>query len=189
MLKAIKILLALAALFAVKAHAQTPIVQRMEGEIRVGLTTPLGDYYSGTAYFSGTLGIECRYNFKGTPWDCGVMYDLSTVSRGYEYLYNDGHNHRQSNLVGAFAAVGEYNLRQGRRVNPFVGTALGVALNSAVGDVSYQSRGTSMLFAPRVGVELFHHLRLMAQFNVCRKGYNNLSITIGLVVGGRPKKQ
>ena len=45
-----------------------------------------------------------------------------------------------------------------------------------------------MLFAPRVGVEFIHHIRLTGQFNISRKGYNNFSLSIGFVLGGRPKK-
>ncbi len=53
-------------------RAESPSVQMFEGEIRAGLTTPLGGYHTGKAQVSGTLGIEGRYNFKGTPWDCGL---------------------------------------------------------------------------------------------------------------------
>lgn len=185
MLKMIRILLALAALFAVKAHAQTTIVQRMEGELRGGLSFPLGDYDSRMAPVSGTFGLEIRYNLKGLPWDCGLMFDMATGHMGYRLPDYGWYSSYQSNRSLAFATLGEYNLRQGRRVNPFVGAALGVVSTKVKGE----GYGTSMLFAPRVGVEFFRHLRLMAQLNVCGKRYNNLSITIGLVIGGRPKKQ
>lgn len=188
MLKTLKVLFVFVALSTLMAQAKTPIVQMMEGEIRGGLTTPLGGYHTGKAQVSGTLGIEGRYNFKGTPWDCGLMLDLSTARRGYEHLFNDGYDRWQSNRTLALAATGEYNFRQGSKINPFAGAALGVAFNDVVGDKYFPSKGTSMIFAPRVGVEFIYHIRLMAQFNVCRKGYNNFSLTIGFVLGGRPKK-
>lgn len=169
-------------------RAKSPTVQMLEGEIRAGLTTPLGGYHTGKAQVSGTLGIEGRYNFKGTPWDCGLMLDLSTARRGYEHLYNDGYDRWQNNRTLALAATSEYNFRQGTKINPFIGTALGVAFNDVVGDKYFPSKGTSMLFAPRIGVEFFYHVRLAARFNICRKGYNNLSFTLGFVLGGRPKR-
>lgn len=169
-------------------RAESPSVQMMEAEIRTGLTTPLGGYHTGKAQVSGTLGIEGRYNFKGTPWDCGLMLDLSTARRGYEQLYNDGYDRWQNNRSLALAATSEYNFRQGTKVNPFAGAAMGIAFNDVVGDKYFPSKGTSMIFAPRVGVELLYHIRLMAQFNICRKGYNNFSLTLGFVIGGRPKK-
>lgn len=97
------------------------------------------------AQVSAALGIEGRYNFKGTPWDCGLMLDLSTARRGYEHLYNDGYDRWQSNRTLALAATGEYNLRQGTIINPFAGAALGVAFNDVVGDKYFPSKGTSML--------------------------------------------
>lgn len=165
------------------------IVQKMEVEARAGLAAPLGSYHTGKSQISGALGIEGRYNFKGTPWDCGVMLDLLTARRGYEHLYNDGYDRWQSNRTLALAFTGDYNFRQGTKVNPFIGTAVGVAYNDVVGDKYFPSSGISMIFSPRVGVEFLYHLRIVAQFNICRKGYNNLSLTLGLTVGGRPKKE
>lgn len=164
-------------------------VQMMEGEVRAGLTVPLGGYHTGESQIGAALGLEGRYNFKGTPWDCGFMLDLSTARRGYEHLYHDGYDRWQSNRTLAFAVTGDYNFRQGTKVNPFIGTAIGVAFNDVVGDNYFPSNGISMLFSPRVGVDLLYHLRVAAQFNICREGYNNLSVTLGLVIGGRPKKQ
>ena len=182
------LILIVASFFANKANAQTGIVQMMEGEIRAGLTTPLGGYHTGKAQVSAALGIEGRYNFKGTPWDCGLMLDLSTARRGFEHLYNDGYDRWQSNRTLALAVTSDYNLRQGTKINPFVGAALGVAFNDVVGDKYFPSEGTSMIFAPRIGVEFLYHIRLMGQFNICRKGYNNFSLTLGFVLGGRPKR-
>lgn len=142
-------------LVALTAAAKTPIVQMMEGEIRGGLTTPLDRYHTGKAQVSGALGIEGRYDFKGTPWDCGLMLDLSTARRGYEHLYNDGYDRWQSNRTLALALTGDYNFRQGTKINPFAGVACGVAFNDVVGDKYFPTKGTSMLFAPRVGVEFY----------------------------------
>ena len=125
--------------FANQANAQTKIVQMMEGETRAGLTTPLGGYHTGKAEISASLGIEGRYNFKGPPWDCGLMLDLCTARRGYEHLYNDGYDRWQSNRTLALAITGEYNFRQGTKINPFAGAAMGVAFNDVVGDKYFPS--------------------------------------------------
>lgn len=161
-------------------------VQRLEGEIRGGITTPLEGYHSGKSQISADIGVEGRYNFRGSPWDCGLMLELSTARRGYEHLYNDGDDRWQSNRTLALAAAADYNFRQGAKFNPFLGTALGVAFNDVVGDRYFPSKGSSLFFAPRVGIECIYHIRLMAQFNICRKGYNNFCITLGFVLGGRP---
>lgn len=69
--KLLKIIFLFVTLATASMNAQTRIVQMMEGEIRAGLTTPLGGYHTGKAEVSAGLGIEGRYNFKGTPWVVG----------------------------------------------------------------------------------------------------------------------
>mgnify|MGYP000761111573 CR=1 FL=1 len=93
----------------------------------------------------------------------------------------------QNNRTLSIAATGGYNFRQGRKINPFAGIALGVACNDVVGDKLYPVKGTSMLICPRVGVEFLYHIRLMTELNISRKGFNNAAISIGFVLGGRPK--
>ena len=170
------------------AKAQT-IVQKFEGEARLGITVPLGNFHDFTSPQVGaSLGLEARYNFKGTPWDCGVLLELSTARWGYNELINDGHDHWQSNRTLAFAAVTDYNFRQGKKINPFVGTGLGIASLDVVGDEYYPSSGISLFIAPRVGIEFLRHIRLTTQFNISKKGAHNFEVTLGFVIGGRPKK-
>ncbi len=159
---------------AVYSQSNRNNVQMIEGEVRSGLTMPLGGYHTGESQISATLAVEGRYNFKESPWDCGIMLDLSTARRGYEHLYHDGYDRWQNNRTLGLALTGNYNFRQGTKINPFVGTAIGVAFNDVVGDKYFPSKGTSMLLSPRLGVEFLYHLRIATQFNLCRKGYNNI---------------
>lgn len=163
-------------------------VQRLEGEIFAGFTVPLESYHGSTPQISVTMGIEGRYNFPNAPWDCGVMLALTGSQHGYSHLYDDGYDRWQNNRTLSFDVSSHYNFRQGKNVNPFVGCAVGIAFNSVVGDMYFPSEGVSMLFAPRVGIEFIRHIRVTSQFNICRKGYNNFSVALGFVLGGRPKK-
>lgn len=172
----------------INAKAQNKDVQRIEFEFRAGLTTPLGSYHGGSAQTGAALGMEGRYNLKGAPCDCGLMLDLTTARRGFEPMDRKDLDIWQSNRTLALAAIGNYNFQQGRNINPFIGVAIGVAVNDVVGDKIYPSKGTSLFFSPRIGIELIHHLRLTVSSNFSRKGYNNLQFSLGLVVGGRPKK-
>lgn len=175
-------------LIQLAVNAETKKVQKMEGGAFIGLTIPIESYHGGTAKITGDFGLEGRYNLVGTPWDFGLQLALYTAMRGYDNLFNDKHNRWQNNRTLALAAVSDYNVYQGNKVNPFVGCALGIGFNDVVGDRYFPTKGTSCLVAPRFGVELWHHLRLTAQINICRKGYNNFSLSIGAVIGGRPKK-
>lgn len=42
---------------------------------------------------------------------------------------------------------------------------------------------------PRAGVELFYHIRLTAHCMIVRHGFHTAALTIGFVIGGRPKKK
>ena len=150
-------------------HAANPEVQTFEGELRAGFGVPLGSYHNGKGEVGMTFGIEGRYNFRHLPFDCGIMLDLSSAMREYEDISPEGYKLSQNNRTLAIAALGEYNFRRGRKINPYAGIALGVAMNDVVGDKCFPSKGTSMLFAPRIGVEFFSHLRLCTQFNLSEK--------------------
>lgn len=89
------------------------------------------------------------------------MLDFSTACRGYEHLYNDCYDRWQSNRTLALAATDECNLQQVTKINPFVGTALGVAFNDVVGNKYFPSKGTPMIFAHRISVEFLYHIRLI----------------------------
>lgn len=168
-------------------EAKTPEVQMLEAELRCGLTLPIGSYHNGSAQVSGDLGIEGRFNLKNTPWDCGIMLELSTARRGFNHMFDDNLDRWQNNRTLGLAILGDYNFCQGKKINPFVGIALGAAFNDVVGDKYYPSKGVSMLLSPRIGVEFLHHIRLMVQINVCRKGYSNVGLTLGFVLGGKPR--
>lgn len=166
--------------------AQTVSVQPFEVEARVGLAVPMGGYHGGKTEVGGALGVELRYNFDNTPFDAGMLLDLSCAMRSYE---RNGHNPEQNNRTLAWAIVGDYNLRQGIKVNPFAGLGIGAGFNDVVGVAAYPTSGVAPVFIPRIGIELIRHIRVTVSANITRRGYNNLSITIGGVIGGRPKKR
>lgn len=186
-----KIILAviLATTYFSNVMARSPEVQKFEAEARIGITAPLGYYHGGSAQASMSLGMEMRFNIKDTPLDWGLMMELSGAMRDFNSpLPDDDFLYTQTNRTLALAPVCEYNFRQGQKFNPYVGAAIGIAFNDVVGDERYPSEGTSMLFAPRAGIEIAHLMRFGCQFNISRKGYNNVALTIGVVLGGRPTR-
>lgn len=184
-----KILTALTLLAATAASAQTLPVQPVEGGIFGGMTVPLDKYHDYTNKIGYGMGIEVRYNFSGTPWDCGLMADFTRVNHDYvPHGWNDSALWTEHKDTWGIVAVGDYNFRQGAAINPFAGCGVGVAFNSTHGDVMRDAAGTSALFVPRIGVELVHHIRVTASCHLSRKGFNTFDLTLGFVLGGRPKK-
>lgn len=77
---------AIGSTIAMQIKAETPLVQMLEGEIRAGLTAPLGGYHTGKAQVSGAIGIEGRYNFRGTHGivvSCLIYQPLAEVMNIY----------------------------------------------------------------------------------------------------------
>ncbi len=191
-MKAKHALLALAAL-PLLGHSQTttakqwPQVKSGEFEVRIGGTLPLGGFHDGDANIGPEIGVEWRHNFKQSPWDVGAMIDITTARYDFDF---EGHTWEQSNRTCVIAAVGDYNFGQGRPVNFFVGTGLGLGLCDAVsGDYDDGDKSTVLpRISPRVGVELGHHLRLTLTSNIVRKGYSNVQLSVGYAIGGGLKK-
>lgn len=174
-------------------------VQRFEGSLKLGFGTPLngisrpallgwgvGDdgetqyfpvNYQRSPRFGFTeLGLELRYNLPSSAFDVGAALTIqgrrfSEKIEAFEY---------KSTTYGTvfIGVLGDYNFSQGRKVNPYVGLQLGMGLND-----------TYFMAAPRIGVELWHHLRVESIFYLGAKEVNMFSISIGATIGGKPKKK
>ena len=168
--------------------AQTNDVHLFEGELNFGVTSPLGNYHDGDNKIGGEIGLEMRYNLPQTPFDTGLLLNIAATVRDFASDAS-GDEHDQSNRTCSLALVGDYNFRQGKMINPYVGLGVGMAFNDVLNDETYDSKGISMAFIPRFGVELIHIIRLTCSTNVSRKGYNNVALTASLVIGGWPRKK
>lgn len=169
-------------------RAQTNSVRPIEFEMHVGATTPIGGMHDTDKKVGPALGVEMRYNFKNSPFDVGFAIDLTTARYGWK---PDEYDRSQSNRTAFLGFTGDYNFRQGGKVNPFVGMGLGIGIHDALVDVIEETNDQTTSFptiSPRVGVELWRHLRLTLVANITCKYYNNVGINVGYVIGGGQKK-
>lgn len=185
------VIFAMAVLAAAGLYAAEPEkVQPIEVEGRVGISVGLGKYHGSDNEGSATMGFEVRYNIPSTAWDGGIAIDLTTAPYNYTFDVPDKgvFKFQQKNRTLGIAFTGDYNFGQGRKINPFVGGMAGMAYHDVIEDAVYYSRkGWTGLYSPRVGVELFRHLRVTATFNMSRKGFNTFYLSVGGVIGGRPR--
>lgn len=164
-------------------YAQAERVTRLEGEFYVGATCPLSDFHSGTKKVGSALGAELRYNFNDSPFDIGFTCFLTTSVYGFE------DDDVQVNRPGVVAFLSDYNFKQGGKVNPYVGLGVGISSNDVLNDKIFDDEEScSLAFVPRIGVEFIHRLRLTLSSNITKKGYHNLSLTVGFVIGGSKKE-
>ena len=94
----------------------------------------------------------------------------------------------QSNRSFNYMVVGDYNFQQGSKFNPYAGIGIGLSIYDNVNEVVFESSGKAFVIRPRVGIELFHHLRLSAFSTITHSGHSNFGLFISGVIGGRPKK-
>lgn len=164
-------------------------IQKLEGEASLGFTIPLGNYHNGEKLVGPEFGLELRYNIPQTAWDCGLALNVSTAVYKYDESPKTDWYWEQSNRSINIMAVGDYNFKQSSKFNPYFGMGIGLSLYDAVNEVLYKSSGVSFVFRPRIGIELFRHLRVGVFSTITREGYNNLGVSVGGVIGGRPKKK
>ncbi len=191
-------LLAITMLCFLGIFAQESKVQNVEGGFYVGPTIPLGGYNGGTNKVFLSFGASLSYNFQSVPVDCGVFMQIDFPRHEFftsGTVYAEGipvgsyaYNQTQLNRTLTIGVVGNYNFRRSSKVNPFAGLGIGVGFNDVVGDVTFSSKGTSLVVMPRVGVEFWQLFRLTAFATVCRTGYNCAGLTLGFSFGGRPKQ-
>lgn len=157
-------------LFTSTAFAQTMerSMRRIEVEPSIGIATK-----------SFILcGVEWRYNFNHRPWDVGI---------------NTSFDFNGSRVT----IVGDYNFLRNKNCSFFIGAGTGWAntsilnINEAIkqyGDSCCASMQDCLCVYPRVGIELFRHLRLTAMVNTYNFKQAELAISLGVAIGGGNKK-
>ena len=180
------ILIAGLAVITYGAKTQQKEVQPFEVALRFGTNYPIGSYKSMSGTMGINFGLDFRFNYDDMPLDFGIAIDLAGTS--YNFHKPDYNFHDDTYTTLGITYCSNYNFRQGYKVNPYVGAGLGYAYNY----YNYHSKEidkNSFIFVPKVGVELLYHIRFEASvILVCRKYFNCVNLTIGLVIGGRPRK-
>lgn len=167
------------------ANAQRSVpVKAWEVEARVGGTYPFS-VYGDEARICPALGVEVRYNPPDSHWSFGTKLDVITTGRDMEM-------ETETTELGfrtiSLSALADYNLGQGKNVNPFFGLGLGIgSLDYSIDDSYMDDSKLAAVVTPRIGVELFRHLRLTATATITRNDYSNIGISVGYVFGGGKK--
>ena len=196
-MKLTKILVvAVLAMLGMAAEAQEQIeVQKFEGEFRVGMNYPLHDIYLGGKKTIGFgIGAELRYNLPRTGFDFGFTVEYSSnrfkdipiyavgVTESGEKVTTQGTMQANTGM-GSLLLLSDYNFRQGHKINPYVGMGFGLSIRG-----ENEGGPVGVGFKVRGGVEFIHLLRLGLEVNITQIYHNNVMLTLGIAIGGRPKK-
>jgi opacity protein-like surface antigen len=172
-------------------------IQKFEFEGALTFNRPVGSYHKGDKEWGGDLSLEMRYNMPHSPLDFGGMLLMSSVWRDYPHFETDANgnsydcpNSDANNLLYGALLTADYNFRQGRLINPYVGGGIGLggySLDSEGDNCAGDGNGVTPIFRLRGGVEFFRHVRLGVETTFAHKGVHSCGITIGLVIGGGKK--
>lgn len=196
MKKCVLFLLAVCCLTLGKAQNKSAYsVGCVEGEVGTGLVFGTGKVGFDKINPGAAFYAELRYNFKKLPLDAGLHVAGNIFQR-------------ESDMAGQlkfkswnFMAVADYNFRQQSKVSFFAGAGVGYASieNSAPivfddsqpnwGGFTTGTKSGSLCIMPRIGVELFHHLRVTASYLLADKANSHFNLTIGVTFGGGPRKR
>ena len=157
--------------FTLLLLAGTAFAQNKEREVRCFEVEPhIG--IASTSFL--TMGIEYRYNFNQRPWDVGI---------NSAFDFNGGR----------ITVVGDYNFGRNKNSSFFIGLGAGWANTSILnideaieeyGDSCCASTQDCLCLYPRIGLELFRHLRLTAAVNTYNFKEAEFLLTIGVAIGG-----
>lgn len=189
-----KRLLLLFALFgSLTASAQQREVRAIEVELGVGMTFGASEL-SSAGFDKNRIGetgfVEIRYNWKRLPIDVGLHLGGTIFGRE---IRESGEKLNFSS--GNFMLTSDYNYRRKSNCSLFAGLGIGYATfgHSAqteyAGDGGYTDNGSSGSFCimPRVGIELFHRLRLTCAYVVEERANRHFSLSLGIAIGGGHK--
>ena len=190
-MKKIGLILLLASLFSFVAGAQ----KHNEFEIGVG--------YAPASLVSADDGLSNDFNLEAfLEWrhaltrhfDIGVRLDyMNGPGKTIDYISNEEYRGMLHHV--AVFGVADFNLFPSSSINPFIGIGLGPAVNilnwksinlfkGGESSGKLDALSPQSLFAlcasPRVGVELFGHLRLAASFNMDFPSLGNVPACVSL---------
>ena len=175
---------------------QSSINQRiryLEGEVGVGISFGADKLNFDRSELGAVLYAEARYNIQRIPLDVGVQVGGTIFHRE---SFNAGRlDFKTENVL----VVTDYNFRRYNKISFFTGIGLGYATLDNSLPISFDDskpnwggfltgyKKGSFCFMPRIGVELFHHLRMTLDYKLQEKANRHFGFSLGVVFGGGRK--
>lgn len=170
--------------------AQNNQVKSFEFELGAGLTA--GSKYNMDKAVPGpNFFLESRYNLPDSPWDLALQLSLGGACRKQDDKLYSG-----SNKFG-LTAFADYNFRKWNNAVPFIGLGVGrtaIQLTSPVTAAdgitsTFKTEYPAFILNPRIGVELFDHVRLTAEYKYTFDIPSSyFALNLGIAFGGGKKK-
>ena len=169
------------------------VIRYLEGEVGVGISFGADKLNFDRSELGAVLYAEARYNIQRIPLDVGVQVGGTIFHRE---SFNAGRlDFKTENIL----VVTDYNFRRYNKISFFTGIGLGYATLDNSLPISFDDskpnwggfltgyKKGSFCFMPRIGVELFHHLRMTFDYKLQEKANRHFGFSLGVVFGGGRK--
>lgn len=168
-----------------ETYAAAP-VKMVEVELGGGIVSPTEKLDFDKNRVGYNIQAEVRFNFKQAPFDVGVHVDGDSFSRTIS-LSKDMLKFSSINAMFVF----DWNILRKSFFSPFVGVGAGASWLSGEKPLEtgtiIKEKPTSFCVMPRLGVELFHRLRVTLYYKNTKREHNHFGLSAGLVIGGGKK--
>ncbi len=160
--------------FAFALCLQAQDVKKNVLDLRFGVTYPLASTEE-SSQLGPQFALEWRHNLCQSRFEVGAELYWGSALRSSDSSID---NLRAETF--AVSALGYYRFYEAPKMHAFCGFGFGYArLTSACGEPGFFQ--DYVIASPRVGVQMFKHLRLTADFRLSKKRYNTCGLTIGYV--------
>lgn len=175
--------------------SNTRQIRALEVEIGGGIVTPTQKLNFDKNNLGWTAEAELRYNFKKLPLDLGIHVDGALFSRSGEQLNttDDLKNIAKAKFTSLTTlAVVDINFWRAKNFSLFVGCGVGygMLINDMrdIDNIKDIDRMGCFCAMPRVGFELFRHVRATLYYKYLKTEQNHFGASIGIVFGGGKKR-
>lgn len=175
-----KDLLILLSVFVLQVYGQNPSQRTIELNPFTGATYGLSSE-AGSRKIGPSFGFEGRRNLRTCPIDVGLQAYLGQAITSYKKL-------DVKCRIISLTAFGDYNWKRGSNFSPFIGMGLGFNQYDIIDpgwyDYKYNDTGVQGCgVVPRVGIELYRHIRITLEGHLGKKIYNTVGLTVGYAFG------
>ncbi|MBQ9137252.1 MAG: hypothetical protein IJX65_01280 [Alistipes sp.] len=169
-------------------------VKALEVELGGGIASPTNRLEFDKNKVGYNLLAEVRCNFRRRPFDIGLRVDGNTFNRQWASDQNQEYSFKFSSIN--MMAVFNLNINRKGAVSPFIGVGIGGALTSnepltlqAITNqpIKQTVKAAEFCVMPRIGFELFHHVRLTFFYKYLKDANSHFGLSAGVVFGGGRK--
>lgn len=151
--------------------------QEKKVRFEMGVNYPLGLQSKGNE--ENHLGFYMSFarKFSDVPLSARLKLSYESYTVVQNQYANSPFNGRSLSLVPSV----NYHFQLSPKVNAYTGLGVGLSVDNTGTGVFNAGHEYHLVVVPQIGVELFKHIHLSAQYNITHKDFSRLMLGVGYV--------